>query len=99
MKLDQAAKAVFLTEFVGAFVLAMRYFFKPKATLNYPHEKIRNRPAIAANMPCGAIRTARSAVSPASSARRSARPRRSRLKQGRAVTTAPAAPRATTSTW
>ena len=23
----------------SAFVLAMRYFFKPKATLNYPHEK------------------------------------------------------------
>src|ERR1035437_5322571 len=39
MKLDQAAKAVFLTEFVGAFFLSMRYFFKPKATLNYPHEK------------------------------------------------------------
>ena len=39
MKLDQAAKAVFLSEFVGAFFLSMRYFFKPKATLNYPHEK------------------------------------------------------------
>ena len=39
MKLDRAAKALFLTEFVGAFVLSMRYFFKPKATLNYPHER------------------------------------------------------------
>ena len=39
MKLDQAAKALFLTEFAGAFVLAMRYFFKPKATINFPHEK------------------------------------------------------------
>jgi NADH-quinone oxidoreductase subunit I len=39
MKLDQAAKAVFLTEFVSAFMLSMRYFFKPKPTLNYPHEK------------------------------------------------------------
>ncbi len=39
MKLDQSAKAVFLTEFVGAFMLSMRYFFKPKPTLNYPHEK------------------------------------------------------------
>jgi NADH-quinone oxidoreductase subunit I len=27
-----------LTEFVSAFFLAMRYFFKPKATLNYPFE-------------------------------------------------------------
>jgi NADH-quinone oxidoreductase subunit I len=39
MRLDRAAKAVFLWEFVTGFVLAMRYFFKPKATLNYPFEK------------------------------------------------------------
>src|SRR5262249_4898615 len=39
MKLDQTARAVFLTEFVQAFALAMRYFFKPKPTLNYPFEK------------------------------------------------------------
>lgn len=28
-----------LKEFLGAFFLALRYFFKSKATLNYPHEK------------------------------------------------------------
>ena len=39
MKLDAAVRSLFLTEFVKAFVLAMRYFFKPKLTLNYPHEK------------------------------------------------------------
>ena len=39
MKLDQAARSVFLQEFVSGFILAMRYFFKPKATLNYPFEK------------------------------------------------------------
>ena len=39
MRLDQAAKAVFLKEFVSAFFLSMRYFFKPKATINYPFEK------------------------------------------------------------
>ena len=39
MKLDQAARALFLREFASAFVLAMRYFFKPKPTLNYPFEK------------------------------------------------------------
>src|SRR5262244_2242256 len=39
MKLDRAAKRLFLMEFVTGFVLAMRYFFKPKATLNYPFEK------------------------------------------------------------
>src|SRR5271157_196050 len=39
MRLDQTARSIFLTEFVSAFVLAMRYFFKPKPTLNYPFEK------------------------------------------------------------
>jgi NADH-quinone oxidoreductase subunit I len=29
----------FLREFVSAFFLSMRYFFAPKATLNYPFEK------------------------------------------------------------
>ena len=39
MKMDQTARALFLKEFAAAFVLAMRYFFKPKPTLNYPFEK------------------------------------------------------------
>src|SRR5688572_13578853 len=39
MRLDQAARSLFLQEFIEAFVLSMRYFFKPKATLNYPFEK------------------------------------------------------------
>ena len=39
MRLDQAARSVFLKEFVSVFAPAMRYFFKPKATLNYPFEK------------------------------------------------------------
>ena len=38
MRLDQAARSIFLTEFVSAFFLAMRYFFRPKSTLNYPFE-------------------------------------------------------------
>ena len=38
-KLDQAARSIFLVDFVSAFFLAMRYFFKPKVTLNYPFEK------------------------------------------------------------
>lgn len=37
--LTQAGKALFLKEFVGAIVLSMRYFFKAKATINYPYEK------------------------------------------------------------
>jgi NADH-quinone oxidoreductase subunit I len=39
MKLSQSARALFLKEFVSALGLAMKYFFAPKATLNYPHEK------------------------------------------------------------
>ena len=39
LKLDQAARSLFLSEFVGAAALAIRYMFKPKLTLNYPHEK------------------------------------------------------------
>src|ERR1700739_3450963 len=39
MRLDQAARSLVLKEFVSAFFLAMRYFFKPKPTLNYPFEK------------------------------------------------------------
>ena len=35
----QFIKSLFLWEFIGAFALAMRYFFKPKATINYPFEK------------------------------------------------------------
>src|SRR5207253_9150320 len=31
--------SLFLKEFVSAFFLAMRYFFKAKPTLNYPFEK------------------------------------------------------------
>ncbi len=38
MKLDQAARALLLKEFVSGFFLAMKYFFKPKATINYPFE-------------------------------------------------------------
>ncbi len=39
MKLARAARSLFLFEFVSALVLGMRYFFAPKATLNYPFEK------------------------------------------------------------
>jgi len=39
MSLDRTARGIFLWEFVQAVVLSMRYFFKPKPTLNYPHEK------------------------------------------------------------
>jgi NADH-quinone oxidoreductase subunit I len=37
--LDRAIRTVLLWEFVKGFALAMRYFFAPKKTLNYPFEK------------------------------------------------------------
>ena len=38
MRLGQAANALLLKEFVAAFALSMKYFFKPTATINYPYE-------------------------------------------------------------
>jgi NADH-quinone oxidoreductase subunit I len=39
MQLSQAARSLFLAEFLKALQLSMRYFFAPKATLDYPFEK------------------------------------------------------------
>lgn len=39
MGIASTANSLLLKEFVSAFILAMRYFFKPKPTLNYPFEK------------------------------------------------------------
>ena len=50
--------------------LGLKYFFAPKATLNYPHEKgplsVR---VLGVNTPCAVIPTARNAASPANCAR------------------------------
>ena len=39
MRIAQALNGLLLREFVSTFFLAMRYFFKPKPTINYPFEK------------------------------------------------------------
>ena len=39
MGVASTINSLLLREFASAFVLAMRYFFKPKPTLNYPFEK------------------------------------------------------------
>src|SRR5689334_17437721 len=39
ININATARSLLLTEFVSAFFLAMRYFFKPKPTINYPFEK------------------------------------------------------------
>ena len=42
--LARAANSLLLREFVSATWLALRYFFKPKATINYPFEKMSYSP-------------------------------------------------------
>ena len=37
-------KAFTLWEFIGAHLLTLKYFFKPKATINYPFEKAPTSP-------------------------------------------------------
>ncbi len=37
--LDRAFRYFLLTDFIAGFKLGMKYFLKPKATLNYPFEK------------------------------------------------------------
>ena len=43
-RFHQTARSIFLIDFVSAFVLAMRYFFRPKVTLNYPSRKVALSP-------------------------------------------------------
>ena len=38
-KVIRIFRSFLLIEFIRAFRLAMKYFFKPKATINYPFEK------------------------------------------------------------
>jgi ferredoxin len=99
MRLDQAARSIFLQEFVQAFFLSMRYFFKPKATLNYPFEKGALSPRfrgehVLRRYPNGEERCIAcklcEAICPAQAIT---------SKPVRDETTAPAAQRVTTSTW
>ena len=38
-RIGQAAKGAMLTDFIGAFGLAMKYMIAPKKTVQYPHER------------------------------------------------------------
>ncbi len=46
MQLGYAVKQLFLKDFLAAFALSLRYMFKPKATLNYPHERNPSSPRL-----------------------------------------------------
>ena len=99
MRLDQAARSIFLTEIVQAFFLSMRTSSSGRRRSIIHSKKTRYRRASVASMYCAAIPTARSAASPASSARRSVRRKPSPSRPARAGTTAPAVPPATTLIW
>ena len=38
-RMGNISRSILLAEFVSAFLLALKYFFKPKTTVNYPFEK------------------------------------------------------------
>ena len=38
-RIKQVIRGAFLLEFISAFILAMKYFFRPKVTINYLFEK------------------------------------------------------------
>ena len=37
--LDRTARSLLLSELVSGMSLTLKYFFRPKVTINYPHEK------------------------------------------------------------
>ena len=39
LALDRAARSLLLSELVQGMALTLKYFFKPKVTINYPYEK------------------------------------------------------------
>jgi hypothetical protein len=51
MKIDAAAKALLLKEFVAAFALSMRYFFKPKAPLSQWGRALHRLQALRGDLP------------------------------------------------
>lgn len=97
--LSQAVNSLFLKEFVGAFFLTMRHFFKQKATVNYPFERVRSARASVVSMRFVVIQTVKNGASPASCAKRSVLPRPSPSKPAHAATMARVARFVTISTW
>lgn len=93
----RAGKYFLLMDFLEGLKLGMKYFLRPKATVNYPHEKGPLSPRFRGEHALRRYPMARSAALPASSARRSAPRRRSPSTPSRA-TTVRAARRAMTST-
>ena len=97
-RIKQAVRGIFLLEFVSAFWLAMKYFFRPKITINYPFEKVRYLRVLEGSMLCAATRRVKSAALRVSSVKRFALRRPSQLKPNPAQM-GHAAPRVMTLIW
>ena len=99
MGLNQAVKSLFLQEFVSAFFLAMRYFFKPKPTVNYPFEKGPVSPRFRGEHALRRYPNGEEPLHRLQIVRAICPHRQSRLKRDRVVTMVRAGPPAMTSTW
>ena len=101
MRLDLAAKQLFLSEFIAAFAPVDALFLQAESRrMNFPAREGSAQPAVSRRTRrCAVIPMARNAASPASFARRSAPRRRSPSRRVLAATTARGAPPVTISTW
>ena len=88
----RAAKYFLLADVFAGLKLGLKYFFKPKATLNYPHEKALYRHGFAESTRCAAIPMAKNAASLVSFAKRSAPRKRLPSMQNRAMMAADVPP-------
>ena len=95
--IDRTARGLLLGELLSGMALTFSYFFKPKVTINYPYEKGPIGPRFKGEHALRRYPNERNAASPASCARRSARPRPSPSRPSRARTDRGGQP-ATTST-
>jgi hypothetical protein len=93
----QKINALFLREFVSAIGLSLSYFFRPKATLNYPFEKGPLSPRFRGEHALRRYPKAKSAALAANCARLSARHNASSSKPAHDARTARAGPPAMTS--
>ena len=93
--LVNAVRSFLLIELGKGLFLTLKYFFKPKVTINYPYEKgsmlgvygcrglvIRGSEA---NMHCAVIQMVKNAALPASYAKRYAQHRQSPLRRSRVM--------------
>lgn len=93
----RATRYFLLMDFIKGFGLGMKYFFAPKSTVNYPHEKGPLSPRFRGEHALRRYPNGEERCIACKSARRSARHRPSPSTPNRARTAA-AGPRATTST-